>query len=323
MKKVLIITPFFFDYFKRIKEALEDKGVFVTIIDERPKNSALAKILIRKDFKLYHGVRDKYFWNLLSLKDDYDYVLYIKCEGPTKNSLHFLKEHFTKAKHVLYLWDSVKNVKNIEDKFKYFDKIYSFDHNDILKYPFMEYAYWGYTKEFENSLVQPEYDLAFVGTLHSIRPKVIADVEKQCAELNLKFYKYLYMPHKIVYWYNRLFNPYFKNVKKKDINFKPLTSEETISIYQKSKAVLDIENSYQSGATTRLGEMIGMEKKLVTTFNCKNMDFYNENNQLVIDAENAKINKEFFETPYEKIPDEIKKKYSFDNFIKVIFDGTL
>ncbi len=323
MKKVLIITPFFFDYHKRIKDALEDKGVFVTLIDERPKNSVLAKILLRKDIKFYRKKRDQYFWNLTSLEDDYDYVLYIKCEAPTTNALYFLREHFKKAKHILYLWDSVKNVKNIGEKFRYFDEIYSFDNDDVLKYSFMKYAYWGYTKEFEKPSLDPQYDLAFVGTLHSIRPKVIREIEKQCKELNLKFYKYTFMPHILVYWYNKIFNRAFKGVRKKDIIFKPLSTEETIEIYQKSKAVLEIENIHQSGATTRLGEMIGMEKKIVTTFNCKNMDFYRENNQLILDVNNIKINKEFFETPYEKIPDEIKEKYSFNNFINVIFDGAI
>lgn len=319
--KVLIITPFFFDYHKRIKRALEEKGAEVTLIDERPNKSTLTKIFLRKDFRFYRRKRDEYFWNLLTLKDDFDYILYVKCESPTENALHFLKEHFSKAKHILYLWDSVKNIKNIESKFKYFDEIYSFDNDDVSKYPFMTYAYWGYTKEFENKEDFLEYDLAFVGTLHSIRPKVIEEIEEQCKNLGLKFYKYVFMPHKIVYWYNRIFNPYFKNVFLKEINFKPLSTEETIKIYQKSKAVLEIENIYQSGATTRLGEMIGMEKKIVTTFDCRNMDFYRENNQLVLDVNKVKINKEFFKTPYEKIPQEIKEKYSFDNFINTVFKG--
>ena len=143
--KVLIITPFFFDYHKRIKRTLEEKGAEVTLIDERPNKSTLTKIFLRKDFKFYRRKRDQYFWNLLTLKDDFDYILYVKCESPTENALHFLKEHFSKAKHILYLWDSVKNVKNIEAKFKYFDEIYSFDNDDVSKYPFMTYAYWGYS----------------------------------------------------------------------------------------------------------------------------------------------------------------------------------
>ena len=294
MKKVLIITPFFFDYHNRIKETLEDKGVSVTLVDERPSKSTIAKILLRKNAKIYHKTVEKYYDNLLStLNDEFDFVLFIKCEAPTKKVLKNFKKHFSKATQILYLWDSVKNVKGIEEKFQYFDKIYSFDSDDVLKYPFMTYAYWGYTKEFETLPSNKTYDLTFVGTLHSIRPKVIAEIEKQCAELNLNFYKYVFMPHKIVYWYNRIFNPYFKNVKQKDINFKPLSTKETIEIYQKSTAVLEIENIYQSGATTRLGEIIGMEKKIVTTFNCKEMDFYNKNNQLVLDVNNVKINKEF------------------------------
>lgn len=320
--KVLIITPFFFDYHKRIEKALEDKGTEVTLIDERPSTSVFAKILMRKNVKCYHKTIEKYFDKLLlKLKDEYDFVLFIKCEAPTNKVLEKFREHFKKAKQVLYLWDSVKNVKSIKEKFQYFDKIYSFDNDDVSKYPFMEYAYWGYTDQFKNEETKTQYDLSFVGTLHSIRPEVIEKVEKQCEEMGLSFYKYVFMPHKIVYWYNRIFNPSFRNVKLKSVNFKPLSTEKTIEIYQKSKAVLEIENIYQSGATTRLGEMIGMEKKIVTTFDCRKMDFFRENNQLVLDIDNVKLNKEFFESNYEKIPQEIKERYSFDNFINTVFKG--
>ena len=59
--KVLIITPFFFDYHNRIKRALEKRGAQVTLIEERPSTSVFAKIFMRKDVKFYHKTIEKYY----------------------------------------------------------------------------------------------------------------------------------------------------------------------------------------------------------------------------------------------------------------------
>lgn len=319
-KNILIVTPFFFDYHKRIKNALEKRGAKVTLIDEQPSHSAFAKIMMRKDMKLYYNTIDKYFNEKLNTLDEkYDYILFIKCEAPTVKTLKAFKAKYNDAVFILYLWDSVKNVKGIKKKFSCFDKILSFDFADVKKYPFMQYAYWGYTDEFTEPSVEKQYDLAFVGTLHSIRPRILREIEAQCDSLGLKFYKFVFMPHILVYWYNKIFNPHFKGISKKDINFKSLSTMETIEVYKKSTAVLEIENIYQSGATTRFGEMVGMEKKIVTTFNCRGMELYRPDNQLILDIDNVKINKEFFETPYEKLPPQVKYKFSFDHFIDTVF----
>ncbi len=320
-KNILIVSPFFFDYHQRISQALRDRGARVDVVDEQPSHSAIARILMRKDISLYHGVTEKYFDNVLSeLPNDYDYILFIKCEAPTVNVLKKFKRRFPFAKRILYLWDSVANVKHITKKFAYFNKIFSFDHDDVKRYSFLEYAYWGYTKEFDVESVQkPVYDLAFIGTLHSVRPRVLEHIGKECEKLGLNFYKFVYIPHPLVFWYNKLVNPCFCGVKRQQVHFKPISTDETIEIYKNSVAVLEIENSYQSGATTRLGEMIGMRKKIVTTFDCTNEEFFDSQNQLVIDGNKVELNKEFFETPYKPIDENIRKKYSFDNFIDTVF----
>ncbi len=320
-KNILIVSPFFFDYHVRMKEALENRGANVDVVDEQPSHSAIARIMMRKDIWLYHGVINRYFDKVLTtLKKDYDFILFIKCEAPTVEVLKKFKRRFPFAKRILYLWDSVANIAHITKKFAYFNKIYSFDHDDVERYSFLEYAYWGYTKEFDvPSNVKPEYDLAFIGTLHSVRPKVLDEISKQCKEQGLVFYKFVFVPHILVFLYNKLMNPYFVGVKRNKIHFKSLPTHKSIEIYQKSKAVLEIENSYQTGATTRLGEMIGMKKKIVTTYDCTQHECYNPNNQLVIDVNNIKINKDFFETPYEEMDEKVRYKYSFEHFIDQVF----
>ncbi len=321
-KNILIVSPFFFDYHVRLKKALTDMGANVDVVDEQPSHSAVARILMRKDIGFYHKTVEKYFDRIIpTLKKDYDYLLFIKCEAPTVEVLKKFKRRYPYAKKILYLWDSVANIAHITKKFAYFNKIFSFDRDDVKRYSFLEYAYWGYTKEFEvESDAKTEYDVSFVGTLHSVRPKVLSKVERQCRVMGLSFYKFVYIPHPLVFWYNKLTNPYFRYVKRSQVHFKPLSTEETIGIYKKSLAVLEIENSYQSGATTRLGEMIGMQKKIITTFDCRNDDFYRKENQLVLDTNDIMLRREFFSVPYQPIPEEIREKYSFNAFLKKIFE---
>ncbi len=320
-KNILIVSPFFFDYHVRIQRALMLRGANVDVINEQPSGSAFARIMMRKDIPLYHRVIDKYFERVFPrLKKDYDFILFIKCEAPTVDVLKKFKRRFPFAKRILYLWDSVANIAHITKKFAYFNKIFSFDKDDVKRYSFLEYAYWGYTREFDiESDEKPEYDISFIGTLHSMRPAIISNIERQCRVMGLSFYKFVYLPHPVVFWYNKLTNPCFKRIKRSQVHFSPLSTQETIDIYKKSFAVLEIENDKQSGATTRMGEMIGMQKKMITTFNCRNEAFYRKENQLVLDVNDIQLKRDFFTVPYVKIPDEIRKEYSFDKFIDIVF----
>jgi hypothetical protein len=80
--------------------------------------------------------------------------------------------------------------------------------------------------------------------------------------------------------------------------------------------LLDIHRDNQSGLSFRVFECMGLHKKLITTnFNVKEYDFYNENNILVIDANNPVIDADFFEKPYEEIPTEILEKYKLSGWV--------
>ena len=110
-KNILIVSPFFFDYHIRMKTALTDMGANVDVIDEQPNHSAFARILMRKDVSFYHKTVDRYFDRVIpTLKKDYDYILFIKCEAPTVDVLKKFKRRYPYAKKILYLWDSVANL---------------------------------------------------------------------------------------------------------------------------------------------------------------------------------------------------------------------
>ena len=51
-----------------------------------------------------------------------------------------------------------------------------------------------------------------------------------------------------------------------------------------------------------------------------NYDFYRPENILVVDKNNPVIPKDFIDTPWKEIPDEIYKKYSISSWLETIFN---
>ncbi|MBC8645143.1 hypothetical protein H9W95_17330 [Flavobacterium lindanitolerans] len=99
--------------------------------------------------------------------------------------------------------------------------------------------------------------------------------------------------------------------------FEKITLEEISKFIEKSNALLDIKRDGQFGLTFRIFESMGLEKKLITTnLDIVNYDFYNPNNILVIDEKNPVIPTSFFESDYEKLPEEIYHKYTIRGWIQ-------
>ncbi|MEW6857184.1 hypothetical protein QYR58_03535 [Streptococcus iniae] len=114
---------------------------------------------------------------------------------------------------------------------------------------------------------------------------------------------------------------YFYKIVKKDFlkanisefSFVKKNSQEIIKTILDSKVVLDIQHPNQTGLTMRTIEMIGLNKKIITTNNSiVNYDFYNKNNILIIDRHNIEIDREFFETEYSALNQDVYKKYSLE-----------
>jgi len=67
--------------------------------------------------------------------------------------------------------------------------------------------------------------------------------------------------------------------------------------------------------------MIGMGKKLITTnTGIKKYDFYNPKNILILDRDNPQIPPEFWDSPYEPIPQQIIDRYSLASFVRELFE---
>lgn len=328
-KKILYIGVSTFNYEKEIKTALENMGAEVDYYDERPANDFWTKVFLRLKLKGFIQSKiDAHYSHILAKSKNikYDYVFIIKLETIDKKILLQLKDNQQDATFILYLWDSIQNYKGKEKLLPLFNKAFSFDKTDTIKYSALNFLPLFYIPLYEKPLVEKNeimYDLCFLGTGHSDRYKIVKEIEKKAIKIDLKVYSFFYLQSKVIFWVRKLFDKQMRNAKISDFSFTSLNQSQLLDKILKSNVIIDIEHQGQVGLTMRTIEAIGCQKKLLTTNkSIKEYDFYNENNIRIIDRNKIKIDKDFFLTPYQQLDKNIYEKYSLQSWIKTIFSET-
>lgn len=321
-KKILLIAlP---NYSKEIIKHLESVGSIVSYIPDKPNEGFISKTLGRLNFLPYIYLLDNYYERQLNKLSGshFDFILVIRGEYTTKRALLKIKNLFKNSKLILYMWDSIRLYKNIKSKWIYFDKVWTFDRIDYLNNKqFINFLPLFYFNSFTNlNKSTNKYDLAFIGTGHIDRVKIIKQIQSISKSLNYSTYFYIYLPHKFIFYLNKLFNKHYKDVSINDINFSRLSIEEVYSVYSKSKCVIDIESPYQNGLTMRTIEILGLRKKIITTNrDIINYDFYNSENVSIIDRKNIKLDQNFIKSDYKILSNKIYSKYSLVSWLHSIF----
>ncbi len=317
-KKVLLFSQFFFGYEKIIANKMKDLGAEVALYDEMSIKKPLERAILKISPILFSFRTNQYYKSIINLEREisYDYVLFIDCEMPTELVMRECRKAFPNAKLCLHLWDSVENLKGIVKKFKYFDYISSFDKEDAQQYDLtFRPLFFGddyRVKREDVSLDEYEYDLSFIGTIHSDRYDIINKLNKVTA----KMYVYPYLQSKFIYFFYRIIKKEFRNSRITDFEYSKLDSKTIAGIVERSKAILDIQHPNQTGLTIRTIEMLGMKKKIITTnADIKNYDFYNANNICIIDRQTPYVPDMFYSSNYEEIPENIYEYYSIDSWI--------
>ncbi|MBE3022556.1 MULTISPECIES: CgeB family protein [Campylobacter] len=320
-KTILLLAPKFFGYENKIKKELENFGASVIYFDERPKNDFLTKVFIRLNFKFFIKKSIYKYYGDITLKTKklkIDYLFLVSPETINSELVNNIKSLHPDIKTYVYMWDSIKNKKNGFELLGVADKFFTFDPDDInvdKKIQFLPLFYVDDYKNLKHATKSPQYDISFVGTIHSDRYPIVKKLEK-----DFKVFHYFYSPNRLLFGLQRLFKGSFKSIDQNDIHFNSLSKDELLSIIGDSKAVIDIEHPSQKGLTMRTIEMLGAGKKFITTnSSIKKYDFYNELNILVIDRKKPIINDCFLNMPYVNIRQDIYDKYSLNNWIKCIF----
>ena len=323
-KNILLIAPRFFDYELEIQNALEKLGASVDFFDDRPDNNFLTKVFIRLRFTpLIKYKIKKHYDNICDhiKSKKYDCIFVVSPEALDRNKLEKIKLLQPDAENILYMYDSFSN-KKVSEIIPAFDKVFTFDIEDAESFD-LEFLPLFYIKDYENinKCAQYDYDLCFVATAHSDRYSIGKKIEEKIKSYKLTMFSFYFLNSRIMYWGRKLFFRKFAYGKIKDFSFKVLDKKKLLFIIEKSKVILDINHPRQRGLTMRTMEALGARKKMITTNQyIKSYDFFNENNILVIDRNDIKLPKDFFDTDYIQPSKEIYEKYSLDNWLKKIFD---
>ena len=328
-KRLLLIAPLFFGYYKEIMREAELAGYQVDYICDAPSNSSLSKALGRINKKLILSSTQKYFAETVipKLQDKhYDNVFVVG--GMTfafsAAMVKEIREMFPTAKFSLYQWDSEKNLPYCTGIHPYFDKIFSFDRYDCMRKNIYQFLPLFYTRNYAEigSAKNEEFafDCSYVGTAHPQKFQGINMIAGECKYVFPKQYIYHYMPSKLKYVYHKLTSPEYKHAKLSEFESQKLSAERIMEIFRDSKCILDAPQAGQTGLTIRTIECLGANRKLITTnADVKYYDFYDENNILIFDG---KIDESsaFFAEPYKNIPEDIYEKYSLSNWLNVILE---
>ncbi len=319
-KKILFLCPLFFNYHKKLMKAMESLGAEVDYYDERPSNTFLSKALLRINRNFVSLQINKYYEEItLEIKDKkYDYIFICQAEATPISFLKDIRKMNPHARMVLMLWDSVANKVNTLEKLDLFDEVFSFDKQDCDQFGltfrplFFDEEYEQIAKE-EPSLV---YDLFFVGTVHSDRYRILKEVKEQFEKNHLAVFYFLYLPSKLMYYQRKLFTSDFQGSQITEFSFEGMPSSQLTAKLKQSRAVVDIQHPKQTGLTMRTIEMLGANKKIITTnADIQNYDFYHPNNICIVDRDSIVVPTEFMTAPFAPVEEKVKGRYSINYFV--------
>ena len=316
-KRVLFFYLSTFNYEIEIQKAID-------AYNERPTNNVFARVLIRLNRNLIHEYIDRYYNNVIAdtIDRQYDFIFFIKGESISNSIVERLRKAHPEAKIVMYYWDSIANNHNAKGMLMSFDKVLSFDKNDCQEFSldFLPLFYIPQYETIAQNNVPQKYDLMFAGTVHSERYEFINGIVNQVEKAGGKCFTWFYFPSKVNFYKLKWDNPKFRKANIKDFQFTPMPRETLLGYYAESRIQIDMQHPKQTGLTMRTIETLGAKKKLITTNpDVENYDFYRPENILVVDRYKPVISKEFVDTPWKEIPEDIYKKYSISSWLEKIF----
>lgn len=219
-----------------------------------------------------------------------------------------------------YTKNIIANFNDHSDKFPrikkvapYFDTVYSFQKNDVERYGFNFITNYMYIKEpiINNLKVNIKWEVFNVSKLDR-RIDILEKISKSLNQLEIS-------NRIIVVGNNKFRKNKISNLEHTTL-YMPLGDVQ--DLIMKSNVMLDVVcRDDQSGLSFRVFESMMYRKKLITSnADILNYDFYNPDNILVVNKEVSNITKEFFETEYQDLNENIYDKYTLKRWCEKVFD---
>lgn len=319
-KKILLLYARFFGYDKIVKEKLERLGAKVDLYDARANINTVEKAIKKIYSQYYYKKQRKFNSRIQEDNQGYSYDFIFSNENIEVQTVENYRKQFRDAKLILYLDDSIANMKGVEKTFKFYDSVFTFDRRDAEKYHviFRPLFYCDAFKEQKAKGTRIAYDVCFVGTCHSDRLTIINQVFEK--HPNYRYYIYCYLQSWFMYCYYKIIDPEYRRTGMDFFKYKQMPLNAVAERMAESIAVLDIQHPKQTGLTMRTIETLGLGKKLITTNrDIEQYDFFIRQNILVIDRDNPVIPKSFINCVSVPLNDDLVAKYSLEGWIKEVF----
>lgn len=213
--------------------------------------------------------------------------------------LSFLKKSNKNIRIIYWYWNPVFRIRQIDANLLKEVELWSFDLEDCLRLG-MNFNTTFYFSEINIPTNNTEFDAVFVGNDKG-RGTDLKKLESSFNAMGLRTYFHVV--------------PNEKDVDKKRI--KKIPYPQYLELVSKTRAIVDITPKGQSGLTIRPMESIFLQKKLITTdIDIVNQDFYHRQNIFIVGKDNDAHLKEFIESPYKPIADDVKLQYDFDRWLQ-------
>jgi hypothetical protein len=324
--RILLVSPRFFGYEKRISQRLQERGAKVVYVDDRPDNTTLTKITIRLDLRWFRARFDRYHESVLRRLDGehFDHILFIVPETCSTNIIEKYKKAFPDARMLLYMWDSFENKirlkKSGKDLVELFDRSFTFDRQDSENYGIQFRPLFFCGAHGGAAPSRAEFAFSFIGTIHSDRFRILQALADRVKALGHSYFLYPFLPSHLHYLLYKFTKWEFLKASKTSFHFKSLPYPEVLRVMENSNAIIDIEHPKQRGLTMRTIEVIASGRKLITTNrNVTEYSFYSPDRILVIDRKAPMVPEAFFDSPAQPVPSFFLAAYSLDGWIDDVF----
>ncbi|MBX2965591.1 MAG: hypothetical protein KF845_05550 [Cyclobacteriaceae bacterium] len=239
--------------------------------------------------------------------DKSDYILIIR---PEVYPIDFLKDLKKRGgKMVGYQWNGLNRFPRTYEYIALFDRFFVFDGNDLevpSVLPTTNFYPTTIPKENSNDTT----DVFYAGSFYRGRIASLCDIISKCRELGLNVHYHLFSKKK------KYFTSCNLSTTKNTLNY-----EQNIQYTYNTKILLDLKVAEHEGLSFRVLEAVGFEKKLITTnHRVRDYDFFHADNILIWTGQSKEELAAFVNKSYVSIPETIKQKYSFKNWIHYVLD---
>jgi len=320
--KICLISFDFWHYDEHIVNKLKEKGIeayHINIGAFTHKNfgarvtNTFSKVFLGKNLK--HEKRQNFIIESLHKIGKQDQILVINPEAIEERVHTEIRKHA--ERNIAYLYDSMSR-NPAEHILHFFDTVFSFDDEDVAKFGFNKITNYNYLEYFPAEKQHPHLDLFYITSYDKKRLEKLNLLINKIDSLRIKF-KTIIAGKKS--WKNQI----FQIIDKKNIHIlkfrrKNIPQQSLPKLYKGCKVILDLQRHNQMGLSFRIFEAMALEKKFITdNQNIRNYDFYNPENILILNEDYSNVKKSFFESDYQKLPQEIYQKYTLDNWVNTVF----